>query len=76
MAVTGRGTVAPDSARGAYAFPLTVVVTDADGVPHRLSVNVPAEARATLPLTGRFDRKPKSLAIDPDSLLLARITRL
>jgi aminopeptidase N len=68
--------VQQESARGAYAFPLTVVVTDAGGVPHRLSVNVPAEPRATLPLTGRFDRKPKSLAFDPDSLLLARITRL
>jgi aminopeptidase N len=65
-----------ESARGPYAFPLTVVVTDADNVAHRLSVDVPADARAVLSLTGHFDRTPKSLAFDPDSLLLARITRL
>jgi aminopeptidase N len=68
--------VQQESARGPYAFPLTVVVTDADKVAHRLSVNVPAEARASLPLTGHFERKPKAVAFDPDSLLLARITRL
>jgi len=68
--------VQQDSARGAYAFPLTVIVTDADNVAHRLAVDVPADARATLSLPGRFDRKPKSLAFDPDSLLLARIARL
>jgi len=68
--------VQQQSPRGPYAFPLTVVVTDADNVTHRLSVTVPAEARATLPLSGHFDRKPKSLSFDPDSLLLARITRL
>jgi aminopeptidase N len=68
--------VQQESARGPYAFPLTVVVTDADNVAHRLSVDVPADARAVLSLTGHFDRTPKSLAFDPDSLLLARITRL
>ncbi len=68
--------VRQESARGPYAFPLTVVVTDADNVTHRLSVDVPAEARATLPVAGHFDRKPKSLSFDPDSLLLARIVRL
>ena len=68
--------VRQDSARGPYAFPLAVVVTDANNVTRRLSVDVPAEARATLPLSGHFDRKPKSVSFDPDSLLLARITRL
>jgi len=68
--------VQQESARGPYAFPLTVVVTDADNVAHRVSVDVPAEARATLPIAGHFDRKPKSLSFDPDSLLLARIARL
>ncbi|HEX7981431.1 MAG TPA: M1 family metallopeptidase [Gemmatimonadaceae bacterium] len=77
-AATGRVSlfVQQESARGPYAFPLTVVVTDAENVTHRLTVTVPADARATLPLTGRFDRKPKSLSFDPDGLLLARITRL
>jgi aminopeptidase N len=68
--------VQQESARGAYAFPLTVVVTDADDATHRVSVDVPAEARATLPVAGHFDRKPKSLSFDPDGLLLARIVRL
>ena len=68
--------VQQEAPRGSYAFPLTVVVTDADNVAHRVSVAVPAEARATLPLTGHFDRKPKALSFDPDSLLLARIRRL
>ena len=43
---------------------------------HRLVVDVPADARATVPLAGHFDRKPKSVTFDPDSVLLARITRL
>ena len=68
--------VQQESARGPYAFPLTVVVTGADNVAHRVSVSVPADARATLTLAGRYERKPKSVSFDPDSVLLARITRL
>ena len=61
---------------GAFALPLTVVVTGADDVTRRLVVDIPAEARATVPLPGRFPRRPASLSFDPDSTLLARITRL
>ena len=61
---------------GAFELPLTVVLTDAENQEHRLEVIVPAEGRATVPLPGRFTRKPKSLAFDPDAILLARITRL
>jgi len=68
--------VQQDSARGAYALPLAVVVTGADNVERRVTVAVPAEVRATVPLAGHFDRKPKSITFDPDSVLLARITRL
>ena len=68
--------VLQDGLRGAYELPLTVVVTDADNVERRVLVTVPAEARATVPLPGQFARKPRSLAFDPDSLLLARISRL
>jgi aminopeptidase N len=64
-----------DGAR-AYALPLTVMITGADGTTRRVRVDVPAEARATIPLPGRFERKPASLAFDPDSVLLARIGRL
>ncbi len=68
--------VQQEGARAPYALPLTVVVTDADNVEHRQVVSVPAEARATVPLVGPFERKPKSLAFDPESILLARIRRL
>jgi aminopeptidase N len=68
--------VVQEGPRGAFELPLTVVVTGADNVEQRLVVSVPAEGRATVPLPGRFARKPKSLAFDPDSFLLARITRL
>jgi aminopeptidase N len=61
---------------GAFALPLTVVVTDADNASHRLVVNLPAEPRGSAPLPGRFPRRPASLSFDPDSTLLARITRL
>jgi len=61
---------------GAYALPLPVVVTDAEGVAHRLVAPVPARSRAEIPLSGRYPRRPASLAVDPDSTLLARITRL
>ena len=61
---------------GAYALPLTVVVTDAEGVAHRLVAPVPSRPRVEIPLPGRYPRRPTSLAVDPDSTLLARITRL
>ena len=61
---------------GPYALPLTVVVTDAENVAHRSVVNLPAEPRATVPLPGHFSRRPASISFDPDSTLLARITRL
>ena len=61
---------------GAYALPLTVVVTDVDSVAHRIEARVPAEPRAEVSLPRRFPRRPMALAVDPDSALLARITRL
>ena len=61
---------------GAYALPLAVDLTDADNVKHHLVVDIPAKPRATVPLPGRFPRRPASLDFDPDSTLLARISRL
>jgi aminopeptidase N len=61
---------------GAFALPVTVVVRDADNVEHRSVVVIPAERRATITLPDRFTRRPKSLAFDPDSTLLARISHL
>ena len=68
--------VLQEGPRGSFQLPLVVVLTDADGAEQRIVVPVPAEERATVPLPGRFARKPRSLAFDPDSFLLARITRL
>ncbi|MEO6525633.1 MAG: M1 family metallopeptidase [Gemmatimonadaceae bacterium] len=68
--------VLQEGPRGSFELPLTVEVTDADNREQRLLVHVPAEGRATVPLPGQFARKPKSVTFDPDSFLLARITRL
>ena len=68
--------VMQEGPRGSFELPLTVVVTGADDAQQRVLVSVPAEGRATIALPGRFVRKPKSLTFDPDSFLLARITRL
>jgi aminopeptidase N len=61
---------------GAFALPLTVVVKDGDDVTRRLVVDIPAAPRATVPLPGRFSRRPTSISFDPDSTLLARISPL
>jgi aminopeptidase N len=61
---------------GPFALPMAVDVMDAENVKHHLVVDIPAEPRATVPLPGRFPRRPVSLDFDPDSTLLARIRRL
>ncbi len=63
-------------ASGPYELPVPVVITDASGATTRVTVQVPAEARASVALPGRFAAKPRSLAYDPDELLLARISKL
>jgi aminopeptidase N len=68
--------VSQEGKNGAYELPLTVVATDADGTAHRSVVSVPADARVTIPLPGTFARRPRSIVFDPDTFLLARITRL
>jgi aminopeptidase N len=68
--------VMQEGPRGSFELPLTVVVTGADDAQQRVVVSVPAEGRATIALPGRFARRPKSLTFDPDSFLIARITRL
>ena len=61
---------------GAYALSLPVDVTDVDNARHHLVVDIPAAPRATVPLPGHFAGRPASLDFDPDSTLLARISRL
>jgi aminopeptidase N len=68
--------VLQDGRFGAYALPLAVDLTDAENVTHHLVVDIPAAARATVPLEGRYARRPTSLVFDPGSALLARISRL
>ena len=67
--------VLQDSSR-AYALPLTVELTDTTGATRRVEVDVPATARSELTLPGGFAAKPVSIVLDPDSFLLARISRL
>ena len=67
--------VLQEPVRGAYEFPLTVRVTERSGAQRRVEVMVPAEARATVALPGRFDAAPASLDFDPEQVLLARIGR-
>ena len=66
--------VLQDPAR-AYAVPLTVELTDGQGVKRRIELSVPAEPRAELVLPGRFAERPVSIVLDPDLFLLARISR-
>ncbi len=66
--------VLQDSAR-TYAVPLTVEVTDRQGVRRRMELEVPAEPRAELVLPGAFAERPVSIVFDPDHFLLARISR-
>jgi aminopeptidase N len=68
--------VLQEKTSGAYELPLGVTVTEGDGVVRTVQVAIPAERRATLLLPGRFTQKPRSLAFDPDTLLLARIAKL
>ena len=58
---------------GAYRFPLTVEVENADGSRRRETVLVPAEASAHLPIPAGA-QAPAGLVVDPDVELLARIT--
>lgn len=57
---------------GAFRFPLTVEVQDADGVVRRATVLVPAEPRARLAVPVAITA-PRTLRADPDVDLLARI---
>ena len=68
--------VIQDGRFGTYALALPTLVTDADGVVHRIVARVPAEPRVRVRVAEQFARRPVSVTVDPDSTLLARITRL
>ncbi|MES2178817.1 MAG: M1 family metallopeptidase [Gemmatimonadota bacterium] len=67
--------VVQESAQGAYELWMPVAITDAAGTTTRLSVKIPAEARSSIVLPGRYTSKPASVVFDPDNRLLARIVR-
>lgn len=59
---------------GAYRFPLTVELRDANGATERATVLVPAEPHARIALPrGARPLTPTALVVDPDVELLARI---
>jgi aminopeptidase N len=59
---------------GAYRFPLTVELRDANGATQRTTLFVPAENHVRLVLpAGTRPITPSSLVVDPDVELLARI---
>src|SRR5260221_533997 len=68
--------VLQQDARGPFELPLPLMITRADGTSARLTVMVPAQARAIVPLPGRFDVQPRAIGFDPDRRLLARIAAL
>jgi aminopeptidase N len=67
--------VLQDAPQGAYELPLTVLVTERTGEQHRVEVTVPAEARTSITLPGRFPIRPASVTFDPDHVRLARIAQ-
>jgi aminopeptidase N len=68
--------VAQEGGAPPYALSLPVVVTSRDGSVDRGWISVPAQPRATVVLPARFTGRPQSVAIDPEALALARLTRL
>ncbi len=67
-------TVRQDEPHGLYEMPLAILITDAAGRDHRVTVNVPAERSTRIVLPERFGGAPRAVVYDPDGQLLARIT--
>ncbi len=68
--------VVQDGAQGAYELSLPVTIVDAAGRSAQELVRIPARAQVTIPLPAHYASRPRTVAFDPDSVLLARITRL
>lgn len=58
---------------GAFRFPLTVAVSQGNGLARRETVVVPAERQSHFVLPGRFATIPQAVDADPDADLLARL---
>ncbi len=74
-AATARVTldVAQGDRFGTYRVPLTVAVTDAGGIVHRATVDVPAAKSGRFVLPMAFRAAPRALVVDPDVQLLAEL---
>jgi hypothetical protein len=59
---------------GVYRFPLTLAVHDSSGAVRRVRLEVPAQARTTVPLPVDAASRPARVMPDPDVQLLARFT--
>ena len=59
---------------GAYRFPLTVAITDASGRERRATIEVPANANATLVVPLELDASPRTVTFDPDVRVLGTFT--
>ena len=60
---------------GAYALAMPVAVTNADGATERITVSVPAANDTVIVLPGRYPTRPRAVVVDPDSRMLARVSR-
>ena len=69
-------TVLQDGVALPYALGIPVVLTSASGEVVRETIAVPAEARSVVALPGRYTSRPRAVAIDPDGVVLARLTTL
>lgn len=67
-------TVSQDGRFPPYRFPLTVLVTGADGRERRVRVDVPARRTAQLTLPIPVAASPRAVEVDPDVELLAELT--
>jgi aminopeptidase N len=67
-------TVTQTGRLGLFSFPLTVEFTDAGGTPHRSRLVVPAQRESTFTLNTGLKAAPRGFRVDPDVVLLARIT--
>jgi aminopeptidase N len=60
---------------GAYELSAPVAITTASGAIDRITINVPAVSEAVIVLPRTYTIRPRSVVFDPDSRMLARITR-
>ena len=67
--------VAQAGSGGAYALTMPIAVTSAAGITERIAVNVPATSDTVVVLPVKYATRPSAVVFDPDSRMLARISR-